>query len=60
MKGHDPGTVLCHKKCPLAGGNVAWGYYMVDKMIAESVNDGTAETLQAGEANMNLENATSQ
>lgn len=60
MKGHGPGTDLCHKMFPLAGGSVAWGYYTVDKMISESVNDGTAETLQAGEANMNLEYATSQ
>lgn len=29
-------------------------------MISESMNDGVAETLQAGEANMNLEYAASQ
>ena len=60
MKRHGFGTVLCHKMCPLAGGSVAWGYYMVDKMISESTNDGVAETLQTGEANMNLEYAASQ
>ena len=46
--------------CPLAEGSVAWGYDMVDEMISESTNDGVAETLQAGEANMNLEYAASQ
>ena len=29
-------------------------------MISESTNDGVAETLQTGEANMNLEYAASQ
>ena len=39
---------------------VLHGDTILDKMISESMNDGTAETLQAGEANMNLEYATSQ